>query len=184
VPDRELFPKPYADFVQRLRVPFGFVLLAAFGWLSHPTRGSLIAGAPLAVLGLLLRGWAAGHLAKNEQLADSGPYAYIRNPLYAGSLIAVAGLAIAARSLVLAALLAAVFALVYLPAIQLEEQHLRRLFPGYAAYAASVPLLVPSIRSRKRTEHFRWSLYWRNEEYKAAAGFAAALAFLVWRVFE
>ena len=31
-----VFPKPYADLVQRLRVPAGFVLVVAFAWLSQP----------------------------------------------------------------------------------------------------------------------------------------------------
>ena len=30
------FPKPYADFVARLRVPSGFLLAIAFAWLSRP----------------------------------------------------------------------------------------------------------------------------------------------------
>ena len=39
-----------------------------------------------------LRAWAAGHLAKNSQLARSGPYASVRNPLYIGTLLVAAGL--------------------------------------------------------------------------------------------
>ena len=40
-------------------------------------------------------------------------------------------------------LFAGLFALVYLPAIELEEQHLMAILPGYAAFAERVPLLVP-----------------------------------------
>ena len=82
---RYLFPKPYADFVARLRVPSGFLLVAAFAWLASPSSTSLLAGVPVSIFGLLLRAWAAGHLAKNQNLAISGPYSYIRNPLYAGT---------------------------------------------------------------------------------------------------
>ena len=94
---RMMFPKPYADFAQRLRVPAGFVLLVAFAWLSQPSKFSMEVGLPISVLGLLLRAWAAGHLAKNQELATSGPFAYVRNPLYLGTLITAAGLVVAAR---------------------------------------------------------------------------------------
>ncbi len=175
------FPKSYADFVARLRVPSGFVLVAAFTWFSHPTPSSLAFGIPVAVLGLALRAWAAGCLAKNRQLAVDGPYAYTRNPLYIGTLMVAAGLALASRSAGLAALFAATFLLVYLPVIQNEEQHLRKLFPEYAAYAAAVPALWPKFHGTRRANGFRWSLYVKNREYQAAAGFAAGLAVLVWK---
>ena len=79
---RYVFSKPYADFAQRLRAPSGFVLMAAFAWLAAPSARSLAIGAPISITGLLLRAWAAGHLAKNQRLASGGPYAYTRNPLY------------------------------------------------------------------------------------------------------
>jgi protein-S-isoprenylcysteine O-methyltransferase Ste14 len=176
-----IFPKPYADFVARLRVPAGFALVAAFAWFSRPDAGSLAAGAPVAAAGLALRAWAAGHLAKNERLATSGPYAYTRNPLYLGTLTVAAGLAVASRSPGLGLLFAAVFGLVYLPVIQLEEQHLRKLFPEYAEYATRVPALVPLARAIKSPHPFRASLYLKNQEYKAAAGLAIGFLFLIWK---
>jgi protein-S-isoprenylcysteine O-methyltransferase Ste14 len=178
---RTRFPKRYADWVARLRVPSGFLLAAAYLWLAHPTPDSLLAGLPVAALGIWLRAWAAGHLAKNEQLATTGPYAYVRNPLYLGTLLAATGLVIAARSLALAVMCAAVFAAVYLPVIELEEQHLLKLFPGYAAYAARVPMLWPRLRPRSGGAGFQWKLYWRNQEYQALAAFVAAVVFLIWR---
>lgn len=177
------FPKRYADQVARLRVPSGFLLVAAFAWFSQPTAASLTAGLPIAALGLTLRAWAAGCLAKNQELATRGPYAYTRNPLYLGTLLVAAGLAVASRSVGLAVLFAAVFALVYLPVIQLEEQHLRSLFPKYTEYAERVPALRPRFR-RGGGGGFRWELYWKNEEYQAGIGLAVGIAFLVWRAFR
>src|ERR1051325_421336 len=115
------FPKPYADAVARLRVPAGFLLVVLFAWFSQPSFESLAYGVPLSLLGLGLRAWAAGCLYKDRDLATSGPYAHLRNPLYVGTLTVAAGLVIAARSIPLGILFAAVFAFVYLPAIQLEE---------------------------------------------------------------
>lgn len=179
---RYWFPKPYADLVARLRVPVGFLLLAAFAWFAAPTPASLAAGLPVATIGLWLRGWAAGHLAKNETLATSGPYGHLRNPLYLGTLLVAAGLAVAAERLLLAALFAAVFSLVYLPVIELEEQHLRELFPAYNDYAARVPLLWPRLRHAGARDAFRWRLYVKNEEYQALLGFLAGVLLLAWKI--
>jgi protein-S-isoprenylcysteine O-methyltransferase Ste14 len=177
------FPKRYADTVARLRVPSGFLIMVIFAWLSRPTVHSLALGLPVSILGLVLRAWAAGCLAKNQQLATGGPYAHTRNPLYIGTLLVAAGLVIAARNPWLAILFAVVFVFVYLPVIQLEGQHLRRLFPEYADYARDVPALWPRLTSgaRKGAE-FRWALYWKNEEYQAAIGFVVGAVYLWWRL--
>ncbi|MGA2601365.1 MAG: isoprenylcysteine carboxylmethyltransferase family protein [Bryobacteraceae bacterium] len=178
-----VFPKPYADLVARLRVPFGFALVIAFAWLSQPSLRSLALGIPAGILGLMVRAWAAGHLEKNMQLAETGPYAYVRNPLYIGTLLVAAGLAIASRRWIVGAIFAAVFFLIYLPVIELEEQHLRKLFPAYQSYAQRVPGLIPAFRSTTRAGRFQWKRYMRNEEYQAALGFLAGVIFLVGKLF-
>ncbi len=174
------FPKPYADRVAKLRVPFGFLLVGAFLWLSAPSIFSLACGLPVSILGLALRAWAAGHLEKNTTLAEGGPYAHVRNPLYIGTLLTAAGLVIASRRWELGVLFAAVFLLIYLPVVELEEQHLRKLFPAYDAYARRVPKLLPRLNGSS-PKHFRWSVYMKNQEYQALFGFLAGAAVLVWK---
>jgi protein-S-isoprenylcysteine O-methyltransferase Ste14 len=182
------FPKPWADAVARLRVPSGFLIVLVFGWFSHPTPQSMLIGVPLSIAGLLLRAWAAGCLAKNRELATGGPYAHTRNPLYIGTLLVAAGLAVASRSPGLALLFAAVFLLIYLPVIQNEEQHLRQLFPEYSAYAGRVPALWPRLtpaaqqKDKNITNPFRISLYLKNQEYQAGLGFLAGMLFLLWKM--
>jgi len=178
------FPKPYADLVARLRVPSGFLIVAVFAWFSHPTALSLWIGLPISLVGLSLRAWAAGCLAKNQQLATGGPYAYTRNPLYLGTLLVAAGLSVAARSPGLGVLFVAVFLFVYLPVIQNESQHLDRLFPDYAAYASAVPLLWPRLTRfpSKNLNPFRWGLYLKNQEYNAGVGFAGGMLYLLWKL--
>jgi len=180
------FPEPYADAVSRLRVPAGFLLVALFAWFSDPTPASLAVGIPLSIAGLALRAWAAGCLDKDRSLAASGPYAYLRNPLYVGTLTVAAGLVVASRSAGLGLLFAAVFAFVYLPRIQLEEQHLRRLFPEYAGYADRVPALLPRLRPlpHAASETFSFARYLHNREYQAALGFTLGVLFLLWKAFR
>jgi protein-S-isoprenylcysteine O-methyltransferase Ste14 len=176
------FPKRYADAVARLRVTSGFIMVAVFVWQSRPSALSLALGLPIALLGLAARAWAAGCLYKDHELAIVGPYAYTRNPLYLGTLVVAAGLAIAARSIWLGLLFAVVFAFVYLPAIELEQQHLGDLFPEYPAYAARVPMIIPRLaRSKQTSQAFRWAQYKKNREYQAALGFAAGAAWLIYR---
>jgi protein-S-isoprenylcysteine O-methyltransferase Ste14 len=176
-----LFPKPYADLVARLRVTSGFILVAAFVWFSRPDGRSLAWGLPVSALGIALRAWVTGHVEKNIRLAQSGPYAYVRNPLYVGTLLAAAGFAIASRQWPLGVLFGVVFLFIYLPAIELEEQHLRKLFPDFASYAERVPALWPTLTPAPRPERFRWDLYIRNREYQALIGFLIGAAYLIAR---
>jgi protein-S-isoprenylcysteine O-methyltransferase Ste14 len=178
------FPKRYAGAVAQLRVPGGFVLAAAFLWLSEPSLPSLAAGLPVSLVGLAIRAWAAGHLEKNTALTDSGPYAWVRNPLYLGTLTVAAGLAVAARRWELGALAAAFFALIYLPVVELEEQYLRELFPAFPEYAGRVPKLLPRAPQHAGTKRFRWSLYRYNREYEALLGFLTGVAVLFWKTFR
>jgi protein-S-isoprenylcysteine O-methyltransferase Ste14 len=182
MPRRHWFPKPYADAAARMRVPAGFVMLGAFGWLSHPTVLALLFGVPVSFCGLALRAWAAGHLAKNQRLAQSGPYAATRNPLYLGTLATAFGLAAAGDSAGLALLFGAIFVLVYLPAIELEEQHLSAILPGYRAFASRVPLLVPRWPENWGPDSFSSALYLKNQEYQALIGWLIGVAWLIVRL--
>ena len=78
-------------------------------------------------------------------------------------------------------LFGAVFVLVYLPVMELEEQHLRGLFPDYAAYADRVPLLIPRWPGLESATPFRGWLYRKNQEYQALLGFLLGLAYLAWK---
>ena len=176
------FPKAYADVVQRFRVPGGFLLLGSFVVFSEPTMSSVLWGLPLSLIGMLIRVWAAGHLAKNEDLAQSGPYGHVRNPLYLGSLFLAGGLVYGGRSWVVLGIFLGAFLLIYLPVIQLEEEHLRKLFASYGEYASRVPALVPVVRGRGASKQFRWELFRRNKEWKAMLGYLFGLGWLLWRI--
>lgn len=179
---KHVFPKAYADRVMRMRVPSGFLLAASFGLLAAPTMESWVAGMGLAVPGLLLRAWAAGHLRKNQNLTVGGPYAWTRNPLYLGTLLAALGLAVSARSWAILAVTVAVFVLVYLPVIEQEEQHLVKIFPGYREYAERVPLLWPAVPKVAGVGEFDFGLYVRNQEWKALTAYLLGMGYLYWKI--
>jgi len=168
------------QIARRIRVPTGFILAAVYLVLAHSTLRSLALGSAFVVAGLMIRGFASGHLQKNEQLATSGPYAYTRNPLYFGSLVMAVGFAIAARSVWIALLLSAIFVLIYLPVIRAEESYLAQRFPEFADYARQVPRLIPRPRSfQNDAGSFSWALYYKHREYNAVLGALAILAAVV-----
>jgi len=116
--------------------------------LAHPAPAPLAAGAALIGLGVLLRVWSVGHLVKTRRLIRSGPYAYLRHPLYAGTLLIGTGFALAAggpAAPIAAALLLALFFGYYLPYKErIESARLERHYgDAYRLYRASVPALVP-----------------------------------------
>ena len=177
------FPKRYAEVAARTRVPAGAVLAVAFLVIARPSWQSLGIGGLIALLGLLLRGWAAGHLAKYEELTTSGPYAYTRNPLYLGTLISAAGCAVAGSHIGIAVVVAAFFILFYLPVIEEEERYLRQTFDEYAAYEKRVAKFLPAqLFQRRRAGGFRLSLYKRNREPRALIAFGLLFAILTAKV--
>jgi protein-S-isoprenylcysteine O-methyltransferase Ste14 len=82
---------------RKVRLRIGFLFAVAYLVFARPTAGGLLLGLPVALAGLLIRGWAAGHIVKDARLTTSGPYAHTRNPLYFGSFLLAAGFAIAAH---------------------------------------------------------------------------------------
>jgi protein-S-isoprenylcysteine O-methyltransferase Ste14 len=169
---------------RKVRLRIGFLFGIAYLVFARPTSGSLLLGLPVALAGLLVRAWAAGHIVKNEQLTMTGPYAHTRNPLYFGSFLIAAGFALAAHwSLLLVVI--ALFAFIYGPTIEQERVSISGRFPDdYARYQANVPPFVPRLtpwRGQTGGESFSFSLYMRQREWQAALAFVAASAWLVAR---
>jgi len=155
----------------------GFIVLVSFLLLSTPTMRSVAIGGIIGLVGVALRAWAAGHLAKNEQLATSGPYAYVRNPLYVGTLIVGIGFGIAGANWAIGALLVAFFIVYYLPVVEEEESHLAKILEGYDEYRRKTPKLWPRLTPAYSDGlRFRSSLYLRNQEYQALIGYLVVLA--------
>ena len=158
-----------ATRVARSRVPLGFVFGAAVVLLARPTPRSLLIGGAVALVGEAFRIWAAGHLEKGREVTLSGPYRLTRHPLYMGSFIIGAGVAIAAarRSAVL--LVFTYLAVTFIAAIRHEEEGMRARFGDqYDAYLQS--------RAQPVDRPFSLRRVMRNKEYRAIAGLAAVAA--------
>jgi len=157
-------------------------------WLAEPTAGRLLAGGIAVALGAGLRAWGAGHLVKTERLVVSGPYAHLRHPLYAGSLLVALGLGVAAgpRALALVALVFAPFFFgYYFPRKDRREGErlAHRHGEAYAAWRRAVPALVPRMAAWRPASagpgegRPRWSAARFRANDEDGALLAIALAF-------
>ena len=171
----------FSRLLQRIRVTAGYVFAVLFIVFCRPNRELLAAGAAVAFLGLLLRGWACGHLRKISELDTSGPYAYTRNPLYLGSFLVTVGFAVSSGVWWLALLSIIFFLGIYLPVMNVEKNELEEtLGDDYRVYAAGVPVFVPRLTAWGHSERrFDFQLYLKHGEYFAAIGVALTLAILV-----
>jgi protein-S-isoprenylcysteine O-methyltransferase Ste14 len=176
----------WSRIARRIRVPMGFIFAGVYIWLARPTFVSLAWSLLLVLPGLWLRGYAAGYVKKNAELTMTGPYAHTRNPLYVGSMLIAFGFAAASKSIVIVLLLAALFAIIYIPVIRSEEEFLRSTFADFDAYAARVPRLLPRLRAARIGDsepgRFSLPLYRKHREYNALMGAAAIYAVLALRI--
>ena len=166
-------------WIQRWRVPLGFLCGAAFIFFARPTPKALLIGASISILGLALRAWAAGHIRKNAQLATSGPYAFTRNPLYFGSFLLGLGFTVASGRVLLGVLFAALFLGIYLPVMRVEASTLAELFgKDYENYRRAVPLFFPRLTPFRAEgsagNRFDGAIYLRYREYRATLGLVIA----------
>ncbi len=161
-------PPPFARFVRglrkrgvagSLRVLSVMLLLLALLWLSSPTPATVLLGLPFLVLGEAFRAWAAGHLLKSRELAVSGPYRHVQNPLYFGRLCILTGVSIMAwvpwswggvpipLNGVVWCLVVAGFFGYYLPRKRrVEGERLARLHGNaWACWARAVPEIFPRL---------------------------------------
>jgi protein-S-isoprenylcysteine O-methyltransferase Ste14 len=124
-----------------------------FGW-SHVPMAAVICGDGLVALGFVIV-WqvfrantftsAVIEVAKEQGVIDTGPYAVVRHPMYAGALVMFAGVPLALGSLV-GLLTFPPFALAIVWRLIEEERFLSAGLPGYVAYCDKTPdRLIPHV---------------------------------------
>jgi protein-S-isoprenylcysteine O-methyltransferase Ste14 len=97
-----------------------------------------------------LRPHAAGD---DSVLVTTGPYAYVRHPMYVANMLIGIGIGLFAESAAVLVVIPAVLCLIYRLIIPLEEEQLvARFGPAYERYRAQAPRWIPTdLRPKART---------------------------------
>jgi Phospholipid methyltransferase len=162
------------EALARRRVTLGFAFGAVALWLAQPTSRTLLVGLVVAAFGEAVRLWAAGHLNKAREVTTSVPYRWVAHPLYFGSALIGAGLAVASNSFVVAVLVAVYLTTTIAAAIRTEEAFLRRTFGDEYQRYRSGGDSPPRAR-------FSVTRVVDNREYRAVAGLVLVALLLAWK---
>jgi protein-S-isoprenylcysteine O-methyltransferase Ste14 len=111
-------------------------------------------GVGFCVAGFGFAVWARAHIGRNwgmpmslrqdHELVTSGPYAYVRHPIYTGLILAMIGSALAVGLLWL--LLFALYFAYFIISARIEEKMMLAQFPdAYPAYRRRTKMLIPFV---------------------------------------
>lgn len=128
--------------------------------LSQPWR--LMVFLPLAGIGLFLVGWSVQHFLKAKgtpvpfnpppRLVQSGPYAYIRNPMLSGVFFLMFSLGFLLGSVSLVFIFTPLFIIINAWELKaIEEPELeKRLGQSYDTYRQKTPMFLPRLWGREK----------------------------------
>jgi len=159
------------------------IILAVIGRPSWP--GLFMTGTLLSIAGIAIRFWAGGYVKKDKELATTGPYAYVRNPLYVGNVLIAIGFCILSGRAWSFVALAVLYLWLYIPSIHKEERTLHKLFGDeFVRYKEHVRAMWPRL-TPYATGPGGWaaSQWMKNGEHIVNAGLLIALAVLISRYF-
>jgi protein-S-isoprenylcysteine O-methyltransferase Ste14 len=147
---------------RRAVIPPGLLIIVAFVLVRLFRPGTFavhstivrIVGVVVVVCGLGLAGWARIYLERNwgmpmtekaePELVTSGPYRFVRHPIYSGLLLALVGSALATNLYWLIAL--ALMGGYFIYSAIVEERLMSASFPdAYPAYRARTKMLIPLV---------------------------------------
>lgn len=176
-------------FKVRSFTPIPFIL--AMLYFAKPTWYTAAIGAFFIISGELLRIWSVGYaggttrataLGAARDLVTTGPYRYVRNPLYVGNFLLSFGVCIIANVAWLIPVLVIGYFIQYLPIISVEETFLLKSCGStYKTYFDQVPRFLPQLNSYSTPSphDFSWSRAIKSEKRTLTAiVFVIGLLFL------
>ena len=166
------------------RFVFVYPLIAALFLSAHVSEESLRAGVVPVVLGQAVRFWANGYVGhvkvnwtqkqrgdrKIGRLITGGPYAFVRHPLYFGTLLLGAGFCLMVHNPWVSMAALAGFLATYRRKMAQEEALIRDEYPeAYGRYSALVPQLLPRwYRYPHAQGRWDWKGVAASKEWKTA----------------
>ncbi len=141
---------------------------------SNMTDQSFRWGIVFLVIGEAIRFWALGFMEKKgKKLAMSGPYAFVRNPLYVGNFFLGLGVAVIVWNWIIGVIFLVGFFGIYAGTIRGEEKHLLEMFgKTYEDYCKFVPPFFPRLTpyAAPGKDPFLWSRIVKHHEYITVLG--------------
>ncbi len=164
---------------KKMRVILAWSAIPLLLLCSHMTDRSFQWGAVLMVIGEMIRFWALGFMEKKGQkLAMSGPYAFVRNPLYVGNFFLGLVVTVIVWNWIILVVFLVGFLGIYAGTIRGEEKHLLEKFgKTFEDYCKNVPSLFPrfSPYDAPTRDAFLWSRITKHHEYITVMGVALIL---------
>ena len=174
-------------FRNRSYTPLPFLSVMII-WAS-PSRMSLFIGLIVMILGELIRYWGVSYAGSEtrttggvgaSKLVTSGPFGYVRNPLYTGNIMRYMGIGIISNALFPYLQLAAFlyFFLQYYLIIREEESFLNKEFGSeFQQYCRNVPRFIPRII--RYESNSRVDVNWKNGLRSESRTFQAIVAVMI-----
>ena len=147
-------------FNYRSYTPIPFLILMVI--FAEPTVASLVVGFAMALFGEYLRFWGVSWAGSETRttggvggtyLIISGPFAYVRNPLYVGNILLYVGIGIMSMALFPYLQIAALifFSLQYHFIVLEEEGYLIDVFSDFDEYCKQVTRFFPRLTPYKNS---------------------------------
>ena len=189
-PDFIVGPKEVRFILQALF----FIGLVAYVWYFPPANSfdqtwvaTWIAVVSVACIaaGELLRLWAASHAGRSTRsdrikarvLITTGPYAYIRHPIYVGNFLIGLGMICLAEAFILVPVFLVLFTFYYRRIVFTEETFLKERFGlEFDLYCRLVPKYIPRVLPREISFGRNFPL----KELGTACGIIISALFLDW----
>jgi len=179
-------------FKYRSYTPIPFVILMLIFENANPT--SLVAGFLIAVIGELIRfmgvSWAGSETRTTgsvggSNLIISGPFAYVRNPLYVGNILMYLGLGVMSFALFpyLQIVAIAFFILQYHLIVGEEETFLKTKFgEQYKRFLENVPKFFPRLTPYKDEKNIQPKVSYANgfkSEIRTLQAFSIVIVLII-----
>lgn len=171
---------PLSTFLNKLRYKeiyrqaIGILLLMVFAVFAEPQQPWAGIGVAMVVIGGVIRFWAAGMVMKNQVLATSGPYAWVRHPLYVGNILVLFGMVAICLNWWILGITVFFFWFFYPPAIKYEDGKLLKIFGNsWKKWSSQVPALMPRLTPYPHKSEDSWNL-------KRAVGRNGEMYILLW----
>lgn len=165
-------------FRQRTSIPLPLALALLLIPADNAGDSSMFAaGALIVAAGETLRLWAVHHIGAISRtrsdrlgpLVSTGPFAFVRNPLYIGNIALWVGFAVCATLVWLVPIFVVILSLEYHAIVRWEEELLEsRLGDAYRGYAVRVPRWVPNLHHGGHRGHWGENLQDRTSMSSAS----------------